>query len=101
MSKLTFCCPCLFGLESILSSEIKRMGGEDIIVTDGKVVFSGNEETLAKANIMLSTAERVLLVLGSFNAYSFTELFDQTSKLPFEEFIGKNEIGRASCRERV
>ena len=39
MSKLTICCPCLFGLESVLSGEIRRMGGENIVTTDGKVTF--------------------------------------------------------------
>ncbi|MEF9983185.1 MAG: class I SAM-dependent RNA methyltransferase [Oscillospiraceae bacterium] len=91
MSKFTLCCPCLFGLESVLSSEIRRLGGEDIVVTDGKVIFSGDETILVKSNIMLSTAERVLIVLGSFKATSFTELFDNTAELPFEDFIGKND----------
>lgn len=91
MSVYTLCCPCLFGLESVLSSEVKRLGGEDIVVTDGKVVFKGNDEILAKSNIMLSTAERVLIVLGSFKAESFVELFDNTVQLPFEDFIGKND----------
>lgn len=88
MSKLTICCPCLFGLESVLSGEIKRMGGENIRTTDGKVTFEGDFSMVIKANICLRTAERVLLVLGSFTATTFTELFDGTAALPFEEFIG-------------
>lgn len=30
----------------------------------------------------------MLIVLGSFPARTFTELFDGTVKLPFEDFIG-------------
>ncbi|MFA5658157.1 MAG: THUMP domain-containing protein, partial [Oscillospiraceae bacterium] len=63
MNKLKFCCPCLFGLESILAFEVKKIGGENVIVNDGKVSFTGDVNTLAKANICLSTAERVLIVL--------------------------------------
>ncbi len=81
--------PCLFGLESVLSAEIKRIGGGNISVGDGRVAFSGNFDMLARANIRLRTAERVMLVLGEFPARSFTELFDNTAQLPFEEFIGK------------
>ncbi len=88
MSKLTICCPCLFGLESVLSGEIKRMGGEQIQTTDGKVTFQGDFSMVIRANIYLRTAERVLIVLGSFRAVTFTELFDQTAELPFEDFIG-------------
>ena len=91
MSVFTICCPCLFGLESVLSGEIKRMGGENIVVTDGKVTFQGDASMVAKANICLRTAERVLIQLGSFEAKSFTQLFDETVKLPFEEFIGKKD----------
>jgi putative N6-adenine-specific DNA methylase len=89
MSLLTISCPCLFGLESVLSGEVKRMGGENVQVTDGKVTFQGDEAMVAKANICLRTAERVLIQLGSFQARSFTELFDQTVQLPFEAFIGQ------------
>jgi putative N6-adenine-specific DNA methylase len=88
---LTLCAPCLFGLESVLSGEIKRIGGENIETTDGRVTFTGDLALLARANLWLRTAERVCIVLGSFTATSFTELFDQTTELPFEDFIGKKD----------
>lgn len=91
MSNLTLCAPCLFGLESVLSSEIKRLGGTNIQTTDGRVLFDGDESLLARANIGLRTAERVCIVLGSFEATSFSALFDQTTELPFEQFIGKKD----------
>lgn len=91
MGKMTISCPCLFGLESVLSGEIKRMGGEEVQVFDGKVLFTGDWEMVAKANICLRTAERVLIQLGTFKATTFTELFDGTEALPFEEFIGKRD----------
>lgn len=88
---VTIACPCLFGLESVLSFEVKKLGGENVVVTDGKVTFDGPLEMVAKANIWLRTAERVCLVLGSFPARSFTELFDQTAQLPWEEYIGRED----------
>ncbi len=80
----------MFGLESVLSGEIKRLGGEDVSVSDGKVTFKGDESLLARANIFLRTAERVLLVVGSFSATDFNSLFEKTKALPWEEYIGKN-----------
>ncbi len=88
MEKLTLTCPCLFGLESVLSFEVRKIGGENITVTDGRVTFDGDLSMVAKANIWLRTAERVELVIGSFKAETFTELFDQTAELPWETFIG-------------
>ena len=83
------CAPCLFGLESVLSGEVKRLGFTDIAVTDGRVEFSSDAEGIARANLYLRTAERVLIVLDSFRAVTFQQLIDGAEKIPFEEYIGK------------
>ena len=91
MKRLKFSCPCHFGLESVLKFEATKIGGEDISVSDGKVTFYGDFSTLAKANICISTAERILIVLGEFHAETFDELFNGVKKIPFEDFIGKHD----------
>lgn len=91
MGKLKFSCTCHFGLESVLSYEIKRIGGENVQVSDGKVTFFGDYNTLARANICLSTAERVLIVLNEFKATSFEELFQGVKQIQFENFIGSKD----------
>lgn len=85
------CAPCLFGLESVLSGELKRLGFEDISVTDGRVEFTADAEGIARANLNLRTAERVLIVLDSFRAVTFQQLIDGAEKIPFEEYIGKKD----------
>ena len=89
--KYEYVAPCHFGLEKTLSFEVKKIGAEDVAVTDGRVFFSGNAEVCAKANIFLSTAERVCVVLGKFRAETFDELFEGVKKLPLSEFIGKTD----------
>lgn len=91
MSKLKLCAPCLFGLESVLSGEVKRMGGENVQTIDGRVTFEGEPALLARANIGLRTAERVCIVVGMFEAKTFEELFNGAIDLPFEDFIGKKD----------
>ncbi|MEG1774575.1 MAG: THUMP domain-containing protein, partial [Oscillospiraceae bacterium] len=91
MAFLTITCPCLFGLESVLAGEIKRMGGQEVETTDGRVSFKGNAQMVARANIMLRTAERVLIVVGSFRAETFSELFDGVYALRLEDFIGSED----------
>lgn len=91
MEKIRMCCPCHFGLESVLNFEIKKLGGENISVTDGKISFDGDFFTLARANLRLSTAERVLIELGCFSARSFEELFQNVKALPLEDFIGEKD----------
>ena len=46
---------------------------------------------IARANICLATAERVLIQLAEFKALTFEDLFEGVRKIPFEEFIGKTE----------
>lgn len=91
MKQLRLTSPCAFGLESILSGELKRIDAQDITVSDGRVDFSGGPELLARANLWLRTAERVQILLGTFPAATFTQLFDGVAALPLEEYIGKKD----------
>ncbi|MGI6773005.1 MAG: THUMP domain-containing protein [Acutalibacteraceae bacterium] len=89
--KLNFISPCLLGIESAIASELKDMGATDINAENGRVLFSGDERLIARANIWSRFSERILISLGSFTATSFEELFEGTKKLPWESFIGKND----------
>ena len=82
--------PCHFGLEAILKREILDLGYEISKVEDGKVTFFGDADAIAYANIFLRTAERVLLKVGEFTAYTYEELFEKTKALPWEEYIPEN-----------
>ncbi len=80
--------PTIFGVEGILADELKRLGAENIKAENGRVFFEGDINMLAKANIWLRTAERVLIVVGRFHATKFEELFDNVYALNFEDYIG-------------
>lgn len=91
MRLIRFSAPCHFGLEKVLRFEVTRIGGEDITVQDGRVNWSGDLSTLAKANIGLSVAERVQIVLAEYKATTFEELFDGMYQAPLEDFIGRED----------
>ncbi len=86
--KLRLCCPCHFGLESVLKYEITKIGGTDLKVSDGKISFTGDENIMARANLCLSTAERVLIELIEFRAETFEDLFQGVRSIELERFIG-------------
>ena len=81
----------MFGLERFLGEEIDALGLKRIETIDGRITFEGDAQDVARANVFLRTAERVLLKVGSFEARTFTELFDATKALPWENYIGKND----------
>lgn len=83
----TLVAPCFFGTESTLSFEVKRIGGQNVTVTDGRVAFSGDAALIAAANLNLRTAERVLLLLKTYTATTFDELFDGVYAIPWEELL--------------
>lgn len=79
--------PCYFGCEATASFELKRIGAENIRVTDGRLSFSGGPEMIAAANLNLRTVERVLILLKSCRAETFDELFDGVYSIPWEELL--------------
>lgn len=83
----TLVAPCFFGTESTLHFEIKRLGAQNIQVTDGRIAFQGGAELIAAANLNLRTAERVLVQLASYHATTFDELFDGCYAIPWEELL--------------
>ena len=87
--KLQLVATCLFGLEHLLGEEIDALGYERISTIDGRVTFLGDEQAIALSNVFFRYAERVLIKVGSFEARSFTELFDGVYDLPWDNFIGK------------
>ncbi len=89
---VTFCVPCLFGLEGLVADELRRMGMAEVRADNGRVRFEGNAAAMAVANISLRCGERVLLELGSFRAESFDALFEGTRALPWERFIPREGV---------
>ncbi|HKL79566.1 MAG TPA: class I SAM-dependent RNA methyltransferase [Mobilitalea sp.] len=90
MNQLEYMSPCHFGLEAVLKREITDLGFEITKVEDGKVSYIGDTSVCARANMFLRTTERVLLKVASFHAETFDELFENTKKIPWEEFIPKD-----------
>lgn len=86
----TMVAPCFFGTESTLNFEVKRLGAQNIQVTDGRVAFQGGADMIAAANLNLRTAERVLLLLATYKATTFDELFDGCYAIAWEELLPAN-----------
>lgn len=85
-----FSVPCLFGLEGLAGEELRRLNMDGVQVENGRVLFSGDETALAKANLCLRTGERILLVLAGFPAKTFEDLFQGVYRAQLEDFIPKD-----------
>ena len=90
MDQMEFSVPCLFGLEGLTGDELRRLNMDNVRVENGRVLFSGDQRALAKANICLRTGERVLIVLADFRATTFEELFQGVYNTPLEAYIPRD-----------
>ena len=87
MERMDLIATTTFGLEALAKRELIALGYKDFTVENGKVKFKGGPEDIAKANVWLRTAERVLIQVGEFEAIAFDELFEKTKSLPWEDYI--------------
>lgn len=88
---MRFVIPCLLGLEGIIADELRAMNIEDVAAENGRVLFSGDSAVLARVNIRSRFAERVQILVGSFEARSFEELFQGAKALPWEDYIPSDD----------
>ncbi|HJX14417.1 MAG TPA: THUMP domain-containing protein [Candidatus Deferrimicrobiaceae bacterium] len=89
------------GLETVLSEEIRALGGETIAVATGGVSFSGDTGLGYRANLWLRTAHRVLLFLSEFPAATPEELYQGVKAVPWPEIfpVGKTIAVDATVRD--
>ena len=87
---MTLTVPCLFGLESLVADEMKRLHLEGVHAENGRVHCEGTPLDIARLNLNLRCGARVLMELGSFPAKTFEELFEGTRALPWEDYIPKD-----------
>ncbi len=95
---------CSFGLESIVAEELRSLGFQDLIIENGRVTFKGKEKDIARCNIWLRTADRVLIKMAEFKATDFDELFQGTASIIWEDVIpmnGKMHVTGKTVRSKL
>ncbi len=77
-----------FGLEGQTAKDLKWLGVESAAPQpNGGVLFEGTPAQAFSANLWLRCADRVMLIVGRFEARSFEELFESVRALPWEDYI--------------
>lgn len=85
---------CAVGAEKILGNEIKHLGyklaASSAEKIPGRVAFSGDDDSLFRANLCLRTADRVFLEIAEFHADNFDLLFDGIYAAPWQNYFKKD-----------
>ncbi len=104
MSEFEIITTAAFGLESVVSFELKKLGFENLKVENGSVTFSGKVEDIVKTNLWLRCSDRILIKIAEFKALDFEELFQGTMAIPWEDIIplnGKMHITGKSVKSKL
>jgi putative N6-adenine-specific DNA methylase len=86
MTKFQLVATAAMGLEAIVAEEVRDLGYETK-VDNGKVYFEGDEMAIARANLWLRVADRVKIVVGSFPARTFDQLFEGVKALDWGRYL--------------
>lgn len=74
------------GMEALVGKELRDLGIE-CQVENGKALFTGSMEDIAKANVHLRTADRIKIIVGEFEAKTFDGLFESVKALNWEDYL--------------
>jgi putative N6-adenine-specific DNA methylase len=93
-----------FGLESAVSAELAGLGFDGLKTRNGGVVFEGTEEDIARCNIWLRAADRVLVRLAEFPAEDADDVYEGVRAIRWADFLGRNPrvvVTARSVRSRL
>ncbi len=79
-----------FGLEALVKRQLIDMGYKDFEVSDGMISLNGELSDISKLNINLREADRVYLVVDTFKARDFEELFEKVKAINWPDFLAKD-----------
>lgn len=91
MEKIKLIATTNMGLEAVTKRELIDLGYEDLKVSDGKIEIDCELKDIAILNLKLRTAERVLLLVDSFKAETFEELFDKVFEIRWWDYLGEED----------
>jgi putative N6-adenine-specific DNA methylase len=93
-----------FGMESVVASELRALGFGEPKAENGRVLFEGTEDDLARVSLWLRAADRLLVRLSDFPAGDFDALFEGVRAIPWRDILPGNPrllVTARSARSRL
>ena len=87
------------GLEAVVGREVRELG-YDCQVENGRVRFQGDVRAIIETNLWLRAADRIKIIVGTFPAKTFEELFQGVFALDWENYLplgARFPIAKAKC----
>ena len=88
---MQFVAPCLLGLEGLAANELKFKGIDSVRAENGRILFQGDYETMARANLCSSLCARVMILLAEFEARDFDALFEGVRAVDWSDYLSEHD----------
>lgn len=75
------------GIEAVTKREIIKLGYNPSGAEYGRITYEGTFLDVVRSNIFLRTSNRIRIVISSFTATTFDELYDGIYSIPWQEII--------------
>lgn len=86
------------GIEAVTKRELISLGYAPSGAERGRIAFEGDFKDVLRANIFLRTANRVRIVLDSFEAVDFDNLYENIGAFRWEELLDKTAVINVSAK---
>ena len=86
MQKFRLIATAASGIEALVGRELRDLGYQ-VQTENGRVRFNGTIKDILRTNLWLRTADRIKIIVGEFDAYTFDELFEKTLALPWDQLL--------------
>ena len=87
-----------FGLEGAIAAELRRLGMRDVRPENGFVRFQGTYADGYACNLSLRFSDRVYLLIAEKPCFSFEDLFQLVSSVPWENYARGTEAFQISAQ---
>lgn len=79
------------GLEPVLARELTKLGVNNVQIGRRMVSFTGNKETMYRANFQLHTAIKILKPIRHFKASSAEDVYEEIQKTDWSTYIDEGK----------
>ena len=87
-----------FGMEGLVSRELKQLGYDDLKTENGGVRFSADSSGVFSCNLSIRFSDRLFIILNEGKCLTFDHLFNMVSSVEWPLFFSGPESIDVSCK---